>query len=234
MIHQIIFAGPKPEMSVKEFQDYWVLNHAVNYASKIKQIKKYMIDTRIPFALDMGNPILPHQGVAEIWLENEIEQLASLRSKEFLQGARLDEPNWAAFWMTFVLDTTAHVIIDGPVLTKNPTWVKILILLKRKAGIPLQTFRDYSLAVHAPVVKEIPGLKRYMQCHTRDGHYVFGEASFDSVEQLWFDNTEALNKGITSEQFRIKVKASLENFVETKYVFSLAAKENWIIGPEQR
>jgi EthD domain len=41
MIHQLIFAHPKPGMSEKDFQDYWVNVHAVNYASKIPQIKKY-------------------------------------------------------------------------------------------------------------------------------------------------------------------------------------------------
>ena len=234
MIHQIIFAGPKPEMSTRDFQDYWVNTHAVRFASKIRQIKKYMIDTRIPFAGDLGSPLLPHQGVAEIWLENETEQLASMRSKEFLEGARLDEPNWAAFWMTFALDTTAHVIVEGPALTRNPAWVKMFVLLKRRAGIPLQTFREYGLGVHAPVVRELPGLRRYLQCHTRDGQYVFGEASFDAVEQLWFADLEALGRAVLSEHFRVQVRASLEKFVETKYVFSLAAKENWVIGPEPR
>ena len=48
MIHQLIFAHPKPGMSEQEFQDYWVDVHAVQYASKIPQIRKYLIDTRIP------------------------------------------------------------------------------------------------------------------------------------------------------------------------------------------
>ncbi len=234
MIHQLIFAGPKPGMTVQEFQNYWVNVHAVKYASKIPQIKRYLIDTRIPFDGDMGTPKLPHEGVAEIWLEGEEEQLASLQSKEFLEGARLDEPKWAAFWLTFGLDTTAHLIVEGPPLTKDPTWIKLLILLKRKPGVPLENFRQYSLKVHAPVVAELPGLKRYLQCHTRDGSYVFGEASFDGVEQLWFDNVDALRKALDSVQFQEKVKASLDSFVDLKYIFTLVTRENWIIGPESR
>ena len=91
MIHQLIFAGPKPGMTDSEFQDYWVNVHAVQYASKIKQIKKYLIDTTIESAVPQNSP---YRGVAEIWLENEQEQLESLQSTEFLQGARLDEPKW--------------------------------------------------------------------------------------------------------------------------------------------
>ena len=147
MIHQFILAAPKPGMTAKEFQDYWVHLHAVKYASKIPQIKRYMIDSRIPFDGDMGTPALPHQGIAEIWLENEQEQLASLQTEEFLQGARLDEPNWAAFWLTIVLDTTAHEIVAGPPLTRNPTWVKLVVLLKRKPGLPLEEYRQRSLQI---------------------------------------------------------------------------------------
>ena len=221
-------------MTAQEFQDYWVNIHAVKYASKIPQIRKYLIDTRIPFEGDLGDPVLPHQGVAEIWLKNEADQLASLQSQEFLEGARLDEPNWAAFWLTLVLDTTAQVIVEGPPLTKDPAWIKLLMLLKRQPGVPLENFRRYNLKVHAPVVAELPGLQRYLQCHTRDGFYVFGEASFDGVEQLWFENVAALKQAWNSAQFQEKVKSSLNSFVDPKYIFTLVAEEHWIIGPESR
>ncbi|NJP08001.1 MAG: EthD family reductase [Chloroflexaceae bacterium] len=234
MIHQIIFAAPKPGMTTKEFQDYWINVHAANYASKIPQIKRYLIDARIPFDGDIGNPILPHQGVAEIWLPNEEEQLASLQTEEFLQGARLDEPNWAAFWMTFLIDTTAHVIIEGPPLTQDPTWIKMILLYKRTPGIPLENFRQYGLNVHAPRFAELPGLRRYLQCHTKDGFYVIGEsAAFDAAEFLWFDNTDALQQAMNSQQFK-DAWAGLDAFVNPQYRFSIVAQENWIIGPEVR
>ena len=233
MIHQLIFAAPKPGMSAEEFQRYWVETHAVKYAAKINQIKKYMIDTRIAFDGDFGAP-LPHQGVAEIWLKNEEEQLASLQSPEFLEGARLDEPKWAAFWLTLVLDTTAHEIVAGPPLQKNPAWVKLLVLLKRKPGIPLGNFREYALKVHAPLVAELPGLRRYIQCHTRDGYYAIGESRFDSVEQIWFDNLDALKKALASPQFKEKVRAGLDNLVDPNQIFTMTVRENWIIGPKAR
>lgn len=113
MIHQFIFAAPKPGMTADEFQNYWVHVHAVKFASRIPQIKRYLVDTRIEFDGDTGSPPLPHQGIAEIWLENEEEQLASLQTEEFIQGARADEPNWAAFWLAIGVDTTAHEIVPG-------------------------------------------------------------------------------------------------------------------------
>src|SRR3954454_175316 len=101
MIHQFILAAPKPGLTTQEFQDYWRTVHAVKVASRIPQIRKYLLDLRIPVGepVDAGPPALPHQGIAEIWLANEQEQLASLQSDEFIHGARADEPNWAAFWL---------------------------------------------------------------------------------------------------------------------------------------
>jgi hypothetical protein len=231
MIHQLIFAAPKPGMSEPEFQRYWVEEHAVRYASKIKQIKRYLIDTRIPDGPDEGEPLW--SGVAEIWLENEAEQLASLQSEEFLQGARLDEPNWAAFWRTVVLDTDAHVLLDGPPLTPDPTWVKLILLVKRTEGLPLAEFRERSLGKQADLMLEVPGLRRYLQCHTRDGYYGIGEAVLDAAYLLWFDDTDALSAALASPQFQ-RAGEDLATIAQPRYTHRMAVREHWIIGPEAR
>ena len=231
MIHQLIFAHPKPGMTEKEFQHYWVDVHAVQYAGKIPQIKRYLIDTRIPFGPEPSDPLF--SGVAEIWLESEREQLASLQTKEFLEGARLDEPRWAAFWRTVVLDTDTHILLEGPPLARESKLVKILALVKRRAGLPLATFRKYSLLAHAPLDLKLPGLRRYYQCHVRDSYYAIGEPIFDSVSLLWFDDVEAVQRMQESLQNR-ESAADLENFVELKYAHTMVATEHWIIGPEFR
>ncbi|MEY9944511.1 EthD domain-containing protein [Kitasatospora sp. GAS1066B] len=232
MIHQFILAAPKPGMTAQEFQDYWVNVHAVKFASKIPQIRKYLIDCRIPFAGDLGTPALPHQGIAEIWLANGEEQVASLQTEEFLQGARLDEPNWAAFWQSMVIDTTAHEIVPGPA-EAAPGRVKLTVLLKRAPGLDLADYRARTLGEYAQVVAAAPGLRRALHAHTVDGYYVFGEAAFDSVEQLWFDDEQALAAALDSPWFA-ELKAAQQGLVDPKYVFSLAVTENWIIGPEAR
>ncbi len=231
MIHQLIFAAPKPGMSEAEFQNYWLNVHAVQYASKIPQIRRYMIDTRIPFGPDEGDP--KWSGVAEIWLANEEEQLASLQTKEFLDGARLDEPRWAAFWRTVVLDTDAHVIREGPTLTADPTWVKLILLVKRKEGLPLREFRDRSLGKHAELMQEVPGVRRYLQGHARDALYGIGEAVLDAAYQIWFDDEAALSAALDSPEFR-RAMEDLEAFVEPRYLHRMVTREHWVIGPESR
>ena len=216
-------------MSEKEFQRYWREKHAP-IASKIPQIKRYLIASIIP--LSEEKPVF--SGVAEIWLENEKEQLESLQSREFLQGARVDEPNWAAFWQTLALDTTAHVLMEGEPLQKQSNLVKVFTLLKRKPGTSLSDFRQYWLETHGSFVLNLPGVRRYLQCHVNDGLYAMGESRFDGVEQVWFDDIRSIKKMMESPQYKEKVLPDLANFVELKYVFSLAADEYWVIGPENR
>lgn len=236
MIHQLIFASPKPGMSEEEFQRYWVEVHAVKYASKIPQIKRYMIGTTIHFSYTGGGNAKDPQfgGCAEIWLKDEKEQLESLQSKEFLEGARLDEPKWAAFWRTLVLDTDSHILMEGGPLTKNPTWIKFMVLIKRKPGMLLEDFRNYSLNVHGPIVKKLPGIRRYLQCHVRDSWYEMGEPRFDLVAQIYFDDADAFRKAMASSISEKETVPDAPNFMDMKNIFAFTVKEHWIIGPEFR
>jgi len=228
VIHQLIFAHPKPGMSEKEFQDYWVNVHAVRYAGKIPQIKKYLIDTRIPFGPEPEDPMW--SGIAEIWLENEEEQLASLQTPEFLEGARLDEPRWAAFWRTVVLDTDAQVLRAGDHPAPEEG-VKLVLLVKRANGTTVEEFRERSLGAHAERMLQVPGLRRYLQCFTRDGAYAVGEALLDAAYLLSFDSVEALETAVASAEFT-KAVDDLHTFVEPRYIHRMAVREHWVIGNE--
>ncbi len=232
MIHQLIFAHPKPGMSEQAFQDYWLNVHAVEYASKIPQIRRYLVDTRIPCGTEPDNPLF--SGVAEIWLKNEEEQLASLQSKEFLEGARRDEPRWAAFWRTVALDTTAHVVMEGPALSRDSTLVKVILLVKRRPGMPLQEFRRYALDTHAPMVAALPGVRRYYQCHVRDCFYNVGEALLDAAFMIWFDDVEAIQRMWASAEYKSSVEPDLLGFVNERYLHTMVVREHWIVGPEFR
>lgn len=233
MIHQLIFAAPKPGMTEQEFQDYWLNVHAVEYASKIPQIRKYLIDKRIPFPGEDPGAEPLWSGVAEIWLENEQEQLASLQTDEFLQGARLDEPKWAAFWRTVVLDTDAHVLREGPAATAEAGGVKMIMLVKRREGMPLDEFRERSLGHYAERMAEVPGMSRYIHGYTKDGYYGIGEAVLDAAYQLYFDDMDALRAALESPEFK-RAEEDLSAIVEPRYDHRLLFTEHWVIGPQAR
>lgn len=225
MVHQFIFASPKPGMTEEAFRDYWINNHAVNFASKIPQIKKYIVDARIKQENETAEPLF--SGIAEIWIKPE-EQIASLQTKEFLQGARLDEPNWAAFWKSLVVDTTENVIVDGDEFLEGG-YVKLVRLLKRKEGLSLDTYRSDMLRVYAPMNSYFDEIQRYILCHAVDGSYAVGESRFDSVEVFSFNNIDDLKTFIESSEYVFDIMPCLSGLIETKYLFSMVVEENWII-----
>lgn len=229
MIHQMIFAAPRPGMTADDFAGYWLDVHAVKFASKIPQIRKYKIDTRVPYGTGDGPP---WQGVGEIWLENEEDQLASIQTPEFLEGARLDEPNWAAFWLTVVLDTDAHVLVEPPA-SPDTDGVKMIRLVKRAEGVGRAEFTQRSLGLYADLVTRVPGLRGYLQNHTRDALYTMGEAPLDCAHQLWFDDLDALSAALGSPEFHA-AERELRSFVEARYLHEMVVREHWVIGPEPR
>lgn len=231
MIHQLIFAAPRPGLTDQQMQQHWVTVHAPRFASKIPQIKRYCVDVALPFAA--ARPA-PWSGIGEIWLRDEQDQLASLQTPQYLEGARLDEPNFVAIWSLLVLNTEEHEQVpaagaDGPA---RPG-VKLVVLAKRAAGSTREQFRARSLHEHGALVQQIPGLRGYRQNHARDGHYAVGESSHDAAYELWFDDPAALNRAGASPEYA-KVFADLHGFTEPRYSHQLAVRENWIIGPERR
>jgi len=228
MIHQLIFAAPKPGMTEPEFQDYWVNVHGKKYASKIPQIIRYAVDTRVDVGLHDNVP--GWGGIAEIWLNNEEEQLASLQTPEFLDGARADEPRWAAFWLTLGLDTDTEVVIEGPLLRAETPETKLFALLKRREGMKLAEFRNNLRNQGDTHAAAIPNVLRYWQGFARDGMYGLGEAPLDAVLQLSFVDPKAATAAIESDQFR-KFIETTSVLGEPRYFRMIAATQNWIIGP---
>jgi hypothetical protein len=221
MIHQIIFANPKPGMGVREFQDYWINVHAQKYARNISQILHYKVN-RI---LKIGAQEPAYHGMAEIWLANEEEQLLSLQGDAFVKGARADEPNWAAFWQSIGLDTYAKELLPA----EGKTAVKAVAVCKRRGGIPLNLFRSWAEKLAG---QEIAGLlkpKGLLLNTVKDNAYGFGESVADVIFQMRFEDLPSLQNSLNSPEFEA-VKALLHEACEPNYVHVFACEENIILS----
>jgi hypothetical protein len=226
MIHQFIFAGPRPGLTAEAFQSYWVNFHAVDYAAKIPQIRGYSVATKLTTQLERELPFF--QGVAEIWLANEAEQLASLQSPEFLQGARADEPRWAAFWRTLVVDTDAVLLSGRPEADRATT--TLYTLLKRDARLSRDEFWAHLEAEQATRVSELPGLERHILGRSSENQYGLGEPRFDAVEVLAFEDAAQLESALRSDTFA-RVTSGWASVWDERYTFFFAALSHWIIRP---
>jgi hypothetical protein len=218
MIHQIIFANPKPGMEIEGFQDYWIDIHAQKYAKNIPQILHYKVN-RI---LKINEPV--YHGMAEIWLKNEEEQLLSLQSDAYVKGARADEPNWAAFWQSICFDTYAKEFLSP--CSKLIT--KLVIVCKRRGGIPLNVFRVYAEKLVCQEISIVPEIKGLMLNTVKDNAYSFGEPIADVIFQIWFEDLPALKKNLNSHEFLV-AKDLIREVCETNYIHSFVCEENIIL-----
>ena len=227
MIHQFIFAVPKPNLPAEAFQSYWVNFHAVEYAKKIPQIRQYLVATRVhvPYARE----IPAFEGVAEIWLANEEEQIASLQTPEFLNGARLDEPRWAAFWQTLVLDTDPHVIRACSGGLREFT--KVYVLVKRSPTMELRAFQEHiTSGAHCATVTALPGIRGHLIGLARPGLYGLGEPRFDAVEVWSFEDAAAAGSALAGDAVTA-VARSWSEFADARYIFTFVGREHWILPP---
>jgi uncharacterized protein (TIGR02118 family) len=191
-------------------------------AKKVPQLRRYIQSHRIPFA---GADSL-YDGAAEVWIDNEAAMNALRQSPEYLKGALTDEFNFIDMNRVEWLVTNDQVILDGP---QTPQLVKTIFQLKRKPGMSLSDFRKYWVEVHGPLVCKLPGLRRYVQCHTIDGAYTYAEPKWDGVAQLWVDNVAAMQSMMDSKEFTAGSWPDAEKFLDLSLARSFVAQEHQVI-----
>ena len=71
--------------------------------------------------------------------------------------------------------------------------LKAVSFFKRKPGMPVEEFQAYWRGSHPAVVVRLPGLRRYVQSHTRLSGYRKGEPICDGIAELWFEDSKAMH-----------------------------------------
>ena len=91
--------------------------------------------------------------------------------------------------------------------------IKASILIKRKDGMSVEAFQRYWREKHAPIAARVPGVRRYIQCHTLPAEYQRETPpDYDGVAEVWWDDVAAFerSKGTPEHQ---AMKADEANFV---------------------
>jgi uncharacterized protein (TIGR02118 family) len=71
--------------------------------------------------------------------------------------------------------------------------IKVVTCIKRKAGMSVEEFQAYWRGAHPAVVVRLPGLRRYVQSHTRLAGYRKGEPIYDGIAEVWFEDGKAMH-----------------------------------------
>jgi len=108
---------------------------------------------------------------------------------------------------TFDIETESGIFCAGfgrLVISNSPR--RGLEFVTRKAGMPVDRFQPYWSRIHGPLAALIPGVRRYVQSHTRRSAYEAGRAPlYDGVAVTWFDDAEAMRaSAATPECARVR------------------------------
>ncbi len=103
--------------------------------------------------------------------------------------------------------------------------IKVVEIIKRRPDLDVEEFQRHWLDVHGPIVARIPGLRRYVQSHTRLGGYRRGEVASDGIAEVWFDDKQALAAMAATPEFAA-AKADEPNFIDPGRLVELVVDEH--------
>lgn len=103
--------------------------------------------------------------------------------------------------------------------------VKSINFLKRKSGMSVEAFQEYWLTTHADLVKKVPEIRKYVQCHTLLSGYRKGEPVYDGVAELWYDNTDVMRRIADLPESRVAL-ADDEKFLDMSRMTFIITQEH--------
>ena len=196
MVKTFNFFKRKPGLSVDDFRNYWLNEHAAIIRA-IPEIRKYVASIAIPSSYRNHEPI--YDGISEAWFDDEDTIHATVNSAP-RRAAHADDAIFVDMSKAGSIITDEIVQIDG---TPDVDAVKVLSLLMRKPEIDIALFQSYWRNTHGPLAAKIPQARRYAQCHVRTSAYADGRTPrYDGVAEMWFDDFEAVRASGNTEVYR--------------------------------
>lgn len=116
---------------------------------------------------------------------------------------------------------------DPHVTQEGIDMAKVIFVLQRRAGLTReQCLADWGGARHTAIVKEIPGLIRYVQNHVRSAP---GEPVCDGIGELWFASDAAMDKALSSPEMGAAVEDA-KGFLDMEKTGLLIVEERTVAG----
>lgn len=222
MVHIHYFITRKSSLGEEQFHRYWRETHAP-IVKRIPRLQGYVQSHRVACSKNNSS----YDGDAEVWLD-DLDALQALKnSREYLDGALRDEPNFIEPTRSDFLVARDHIIIDGP---RTPGLVKGVWRMRRRPGTSLADFRRHWIEIHGVVASKIPGVRRYVQSHVVDEAYSYAEPRWDGVAQLWWDSAAAFTAALESPEFLEDMRDGAE-FIDTESLQLFLAEEYHVIRP---
>jgi uncharacterized protein (TIGR02118 family) len=109
--------------------------------------------------------------------------------------------------------------------------LKVILLLRRREGMSVEDFRRHWREVHAPLLLQLPGLRRLVFNYGRSDE-AGRPPAYDGISEDWFASAEAMELAFASPQGEA-VAADAPNFVDVSRIQTLVVEEDEVEVPGQ-
>lgn len=111
--------------------------------------------------------------------------------------------------------------------------IKMIITIKRRAGMTHEEFVHYQREIHRPLLMSISEARQYIRRFVVSYPISAPDYSgpdYDSVVEGWFDSIEDMNALYFSENFINKVVPDHKNFMDLSAYGRIVAEEDVVVG----
>jgi uncharacterized protein (TIGR02118 family) len=223
MVKVITFLKRKAGMPVEEFQRYWREKHPL-VVTRLPGVRRYVQSHALLSLYGKDEPV--YDGIAEVWAD-DTGALRAMTHSPVHVDLQVDEACFIDRASMGVIITEDHVIKDG---APPPDAVKSVAFLTRRPGLSVEDFQRHWLEVHAPIAAALPGLRRYVQSHTRRSAYEGGRVpAYDGAVLAWFDSPSAIRAAAATAAYA-RVLADGATFLSAGAMPSILTKEHVIVA----
>ncbi len=109
--------------------------------------------------------------------------------------------------------------------------IKLMILVKRKAELSSEAFKEHLSITHAGLVRDCPATGKYVRKYVQS-FCVAGEPddrSFDGAVELWFDSLEDMDRFFADPNYLATVRPDEPRFAALEKCFFLTTEEAQVI-----
>ncbi len=216
MVKLIAFLKRSPDLTPEAFQEHWRTRHA-RLVVRQPGLRRYVQNhTRLS---GYATHAPAWDGIAEAWFD-DTQAMRALAARAEYRAVRDDEANFLDVPAMRTVITEEVVMMDAPAPKEG---VKNLAMLEKRADVSIAEFGRHWRGVHAQLALTLPGLRRFVQSHTRAGIYRSGRTPFcDGVASTWFDDSEAFRIAATSAELAAVIEDEANFLVPGPRPFVLA------------
>jgi uncharacterized protein (TIGR02118 family) len=93
----------------------------------------------------------------------------------------------------------------------------------------VEEFQRYWRETHGPIAARIPGVRRYVQCHTVPETYAGANVPpYDGAAELWWDDLESMRAAFSSPETQA-AREDEQNFIDHSKVALFITEEKEVV-----